>query len=377
MEDVMMLCQRFLAELIAVDTSNPPGNEEKAAAYIAKTLGAFGIGCDVLAVAPGRANVVSHPQGEGPYLLLTGHLDVVPAQGIWQTDPFEAVLRHGSIYGRGACDMKGGIACMMAAAVQAVQAGNHVPFRLAFVTDEELHGAGTRALIKALSSPDPRFTVIGEPTMNEVCIAHRGAIRIKALIHGVSCHAGTPDSGVNAIDGAGCVIRAVGRAHKRFGAMPQELLPPSSMACTMLSSGIKDNVIPDECALTIDCRPCPGQTPEDFIRALMDEIEREGGLPAGCRIEFETYINVPAGGVAADSNIVQWASANYRRAFGAPPAIRAFPACCDLSQFTLAGHAAILYGPGSLEQAHTVDEFVTVDELAKAVSFYSECLRDS
>ena len=370
-----MLCRTFLSDLIAIDTSNPPGNERAAARYVAEELSRHGIDCELQPVGEQRANVLSEPVGKGPAVLLSGHLDVVPCGEGWHTDPFTAVRRDGRVYGRGACDMKGGVAAMMAAAIKAKREGNAVPFRLAFVADEEIYGLGTRTLLEKLPASAIRYCILGEPTAGELHIAHRGAIRFHIRVYGRSCHAGNPEAGVNALEITGRVMDAVRAVNADLRALPHATLPPASMCCTMIRAGTKDNVVPDVCETTVDCRPVPGDTAEAFEKAIRDRIGALGGLGEGARLEMTPYINMPPGGVPEDSEIVRWACERFARVFGREPKIAGFPACCDLAYFTNANIPAVLYGPGSIAQAHTADEFVPVRQLEEALAFYRECLR--
>lgn len=373
------LCIGFLKELIALKTVNPPGGERIAAAYIAEALARHGIACDVVPASGERANVVSRPYGgAGPAVLLTGHLDVVPEGGEWDTPPFEAVERNGRIYGRGACDMKGGVAAMMAAAVWAVKRNGGVrPFRLAFVADEEVNGQGARSLLQTLGAGEIRYAVIGEPTGNQIHIAHRGAIRFRVRVRGISCHAGAPDQGVNALENMARVIEAVRRVGEELGERKHPVLPPPTLCCTMIGAGAKDNIVPDSCELVVDCRPGIGDTAESFARAIRAEVEQAGGLQPGASLDMTPYIDVPAGGVERDSDVVGWARRAYVRCFGSEPAVAGFPACCDLSQFTAAGIPTVLYGPGFIAQAHAVNEFVQRDQLERALAFYCGCLSEA
>lgn len=373
--EAFSLAVDFLKDLIALETVNPPGNEQIAAAYVARRLAEYGIAADVVEIAPGRANVVSRrTPGQGPVVLLTGHLDVVPVSNDWQTAPFAGIEKEGKIFGRGACDMKGGMAAMMAAAVwSTVQEKKTRPFQLAFVFDEEIYGEGTRAFLKGFQ--EECFAVIGEPTENQIHIAHRGAIRFRIRVRGRSCHAGSPESGINAIENMARVVEAVRRVNEKLKQRKHPILPPPTLCATMIQAGTKDNIVPDLCELVVDGRPGVGDTVESLQNAIRAEIEAGGGLQDGAEVTFEPYINVVAGSVNMDSAIVQWAGDCYRRCFQQDPVVTCFPACCDLSQFTAAGHQAILYGPGSIAQAHTTNEFVTLEQLEKAFAFYCCCLQ--
>lgn len=369
------LCVGFLKDLVAMETVNPPGHERKATEYIAGKLAEHGIPCDLMPLAENRANVISRPLGEGPAIVLSGHLDVVPAGEGWEMPPFQLTRKDGRFYGRGVCDMKGGIAAMMAAAIWAKrQGGEHRPFRLAFVADEELYGSGTQALLEAVAPQEMKYVILGEPTEREIHIAHRGALRFKACISGRSCHAGAPQMGVNAIECMARVMEAVRAVNEDLQGVRHPVLPPPTMCCTMVSGGTKDNIVPDRCEMVVDCRPGTGDTAEGLAKALRDKVDALGGLPAGAELELNVYVNVPAGGVSQDSDIVRWAGERFAESFDSRPVIGGFPACCDLSQFTARGIQAILYGPGSIRQAHTVNEFLDQRELEKAFTFYCHCL---
>ncbi|MDD3212816.1 MAG: ArgE/DapE family deacylase [Eubacteriales bacterium] len=375
-DDEGALCTLFLQDLIALDTANPPGNERIAAEYVARRLGEYGIACEVTPVAEGRSNVVTAPMGEGLAVLLSGHLDVVPTGEGWNSDPFQPVCQDGRIYGRGACDMKGGVAAMMAAAVWAKRhEAEAVPFRLAFTVDEELYGLGTRTLLTTLPPQSVRYCILGEPTGNELHIAHRGAIRFRVKIEGRSCHAGNPGMGVNALEYMARVIDAVQAVNRTLGREHRHsVLPPASMCCTTIRAGTKDNIVPDTCEMTIDCRPLPGDTAEAFQKAILTQLGTISGSHNEVRLTMTPYINMPPGGVAEDSGIVRWARANFRSAFGQEPKVDGFPACCDLAYFTGAGIPALLYGPGFIAQAHTANEFVDIRQLEQAYAFYRSCL---
>lgn len=372
------LCVSFLKELVALRTVNPPGDERVAADYIAATLARHGIECGLTPVGDMRANVVSTLcGGDGPAILLTGHLDVVPEGTGWDTPPFEAVERDGRFYGRGTCDMKGGIAAMMAAAIWARRHGEGTrAFRLAFVADEEIYGQGTRTLLNMLVPENVRYVVIGEPTQNEIHIAHRGAIRFRVCARGISCHAGAPDKGVNAVENMARVIEAVRLVNEDLKARPHPVLPPPTLCCTMVSAGTKDNIVPDRCELIVDCRPGVGDTAEEFEKVIRTKVDEAGGLQQGATLEMTPYIDVAAGSVDGDSAIVRWARGCFVRSFKRDAVVAGFPACCDLSQFTAAGYQAILYGPGSIAQAHTTNEFVARSQLEQAFQFYCHCLTE-
>ncbi|MEG0126964.1 MAG: M20 family metallopeptidase [Clostridia bacterium] len=369
------LCVTFLQDLIALNTVNPPGNESIAAEYIATALYKYGIECELMPVGEHRCNVITKALTQDPAIIFTGHLDVVPIGEGWKTDPFKASPSSGNIYGRGACDMKGGIAAMMAAAVWATRHSEGIhPFRLMFVADEEIYGLGTKALMKILSPQTTKYCIIGEPTGNTIHIAHRGAIRFKVRMLGRACHASAPQMGINAIESMMRVIEAVSAINEDFKQIHHATLPSPTMCCTMINAGTKDNIIPDLCEMVIDCRPIVGDTALSFEKTIRKKILALGGLNKGVQMELTPYINVMAGDVEEDSPIVQWAKDRFLQAFHKEATVNSFPACCDLTHFTTNGFPAILYGPGWIAQAHTANEFISMEQLKNAFTFYCACL---
>ena len=374
-EEAWALCLGFLQQLISFNTVNPPGNERCAAQYIAKTLSGFGLACELLPVAPCRDDVIVTVPGEGQPVILSGHLDVVPEGDGWSVPPFSLTQRAGRLYGRGACDMKGGIAAMMAAAVSACREGRARPFQLVFVVDEEIYGEGTRAAIHSGKLMRDGYVIIGEPTDQGIHIAHRGVVRFRVTLRGRACHAGAPQMGVNALSVLAQLIRAVDAVNEDLQSVRHPVLPSATMCCTMAKAGTKDNVVPDECVAVIDCRTLPGDTPQRLEALLRRKIDSLGGIGGEAGIAFEPYVDVRAGSVDESARIVGWAKRQYACCFGEVARVESFPACCDLSQFTEEGFEAILYGPGSLRQAHTVDEFVEAAQMKQALAFYRACLR--
>ena len=163
----------------ALPISNAPGNERPLAEYIADILKKEGFAVEVQKVAENRANVIASIGESERNLILNGHLDVVPSGSGWNTAPFRVTEKEGRFYGRGTCDMKGGLAAMMAAAIK-VKRENTLGNKnlvLAFVADEEIHGTGTKYFAKHFKKGQQNIVVIGEPTQNEIHVAHRGVVR--------------------------------------------------------------------------------------------------------------------------------------------------------------------------------------------------------
>ncbi len=378
--DYEALCLKYLEELIHIDTVNLPGNETICAQKIRELLEEEGFTCHLQEVAEGRSNlytdILEGSDAKAPSVVLTGHMDTVPVADGWDSNPFTLTEKNEVLYGRGSCDMKGGIAAMMAAAVWAKDHGKTVPFRLAFVADEEIYGTGSQLLAKSGVLGEVKVAIIGEPTLNQIHVAHRGALRYHVTVIGKSGHAGKPHLFVDPIHAAARVTLAVEEVCKDLSKREQSVLPSATMCMTEIHSSLKDNVIPEICTMTIDTRPCIGDSAEHFEKLIRHKIEEMGGVQEGIELIFDPYIDVKAGYLDPTSEAVRTCQEAYRRVFQEEPVVDAFPACCDQTYFTSLGIPALLYGPGSIDQAHTTNEYVTKKELMKALRFYQQLLSE-
>ncbi|MCC8116604.1 MAG: M20/M25/M40 family metallo-hydrolase [Planctomycetes bacterium] len=364
--------ETLLRDLVAIDTSNPPGNELAAAEFLAPVLERIGMTTTVQTVAPGRANLVAtRCGGPGPEIVLSGHLDVVHADAArWSGDPFVLRRDTGRYYGRGVVDMKGAIASMVTAVRDFLQENGGAftgTVSLVFVADEELTTLGTRGYIASGARPDA--VVIGEPTGMDVCIAHRGTSRYRVDVRGQAGHAARPGEALNPITGAARLAVLVDEHNTTvLAARTHSVLPPPSMAVTMMTGGVQSNTIPGTCQLTIDRRTVPGED-EATLRSEFHDLAAR--LPDGSAAISvpEFFVTVPAGGPVPAGTIGQQC-ADVLAGMGVPVRIRDFPACCDLAFFTSAGIDCVLVGPGNLSEAHTDDEFVDETQLVLAREFY-------
>jgi acetylornithine deacetylase/succinyl-diaminopimelate desuccinylase family protein len=365
-----------LRDLIALNTENPPGREAAAAEYLEGVLRQAGISARQQPVAPGRSNLVAvlGPQ-DGKTLVWNGHLDVVaPGEG-WRTDPFALCLQEGLGLGRGACDMKGSVAAMVSAALSLKKRDvlHHVRLILALTCDEEVHGSGTAYFLAHCPLPPDTRVILGEPTDMRIQTAHRGVIRLKLTARGRQCHSAEPQRGANAICALGRLLRGVEAYHARRQALRPPVLPAPTVSCTMIQGGVKDNVIPPEAECVLDCRTIPGDTPEKLM-AELDEILRQIELPAHTDYAITPLLEMPPALTAPDCGTVRLAQRALAEQAGLDTAPGIFPGCSDMPQFTGRGWEAILWGPGSMEQAHRPNESVKLDELYRMSFLYERFL---
>lgn len=371
-------CKDLLTRMISCNTTNPDGKEEALAQLLCEEMQKMGLSAFVQSVSPLRANVIGQA-GEGEKaLLLNGHLDVVPAVGDWSSDPFIMTERDGKFYGRGTADMKGPIAAMMAAMKWHMENTGKLPGRvkLAFDVDEEL---GTTGINRLLSDDTDSYlgAVIGEPTLLDVCITHKGLIRIRVNLHGKGAHASTPQAGINSIEKAADAIIALRAANQELGEKEHPLLPRRTLTVTMIEGGEKENVIPSFCSFLLDIRPFPGDTYADMENLIRKHLDPLCAKDPTFSYTLTKVLDVFPGELPADHPWTEKVVDIHNTAFGGNTRARDFGATCEQCFLLAKGIPTVICGPGSMAQAHIVDEYIDIDQLEKGVLFYKQVIADA
>ena len=378
MEKYYRLAEDYLRELVAFRTVN--GDERPLAEHIGGILSMHGFRTEIQPIAPQRANLVACLGHADNRVVFTGHLDVVPPGENWSSgDPFRLTEKEGRLYGRGACDMKGGVAAMMASAIRAAECGEirDCELRLVFVADEEVDGLGTRYYVSREAPTEKTLVVIGEPTMLEACIAHRGVTRFEVKIYGRQCHSGVPQEGINAIYQMARFLLEIEELDRRRQSLDCGILPPPNITATIARAGVKENAVPGESEVILDCRTVPGETVESLREDILTILHRLfDGTPV--RYELRDFISVPPSSTTADGRVSTLTARAYEQVFDRAETITFFKGCCDMAFFCDKGYTqTLLCGPGSMEQAHTVDEYLEIEQLHRAVDLYSEIIRQA
>ncbi|WP_020387558.1 M20 family metallopeptidase [Kribbella catacumbae] len=367
------LLVRITQKLLQATGQNPPG--EEAATVAALSAAATDLDLDVVAtwVEPGRDNVsITLAGGNGPGLLLLGHTDVVPIGDGWTKDPFGGELVDGRIYGRGASDMKGGLAAGLAAlaALRGVELSG--PVELAALMDEEETGKGIRAYVETADS-SWLGCITAEPTDLQTIIGARGDSYLRVAVHGKACHAGNPADGANAIYGAAAVVAEIERLNAELAAAPHPLLGAATWSVGQIQGGTGGSIVPAECVLVADRRLLPGESPEgvlDDLRARVAALRLED---RGLSVELEMPMEMPAFLTSADTDLVTVTDAALTDAGGPGLPLGGWTAACD-GGFVARdlGVPVVVLGPGSVtNQAHRADESVGVNELVIAAKAYA------
>ena len=358
--------------LMAQDTINPPGNEKRGALCLKEIFDREGIPCEVQDLGNNRANFIAS-FGEGDKILeYSGHLDVVPCVGDWQHTAIGTTEEGELIYGRGACDMKGGVAAMCSAAISMFRDKTPLngQIRLTFVDDEEDANLGMHAFLD--SHKAATYTILGEPTDLHVAIAHRGVGRYYIDLLGHACHAALRSTEETAVAKAARAVMAIEDLNKQLESMTHDVLPSPSIVVTMVQGYEKDNVVPGKVRLLVDFRVLPGMTEPQTRKLVQDALDAHGIVG----FELTKHFFMPGGEVAQAHPFVSACVEQAEKLNERKEAPQAFGASCEQCFLVEAGSATVIIGPGSLDQAHTVDEFVEKAQLLRAAKLYREIAMD-
>jgi acetylornithine deacetylase len=355
--------------LVAVDSQNPSLVEGGAGeAAVARVLGdvlrEWGFAIEIQEIAPRRTNVVARVGKPGARsLMFNGHLDVVGVVGMTHP-PFDAAEKTGRIYGRGAADMKAGIAAMCAAAARAADAGLSGEVVISAVCDEEFTSIGTRALLERGARADA--AIVTEPTQLAIMPAHKGFVWIEAKFAGRAAHGSRYDIGVDAIRHAGLFLAELDRYESRtLGARGHALLGRPSVHAAGISGGNGMSSYPERCELSIERRTIPGESTEQVrleIEELLDRVKLvDEKLDGSIQVTMEQQPS----DVSTSAPIVR-ALAQSLGNCAVRESIAGMSAWTDAALLNAAGIPAICFGPGDIALAHGAEEFVPVKEIEDA-----------
>jgi acetylornithine deacetylase len=378
----------LLQDLVAIPSVNPMGRdltgpeyyETRVSAYLVELFKSLDTHYEQVEVAPGRANILARYNAgpDRPTVLLDAHQDTVPVDGM-TISPFDPVVKDGRLYGRGACDVKGGLAAMLTAFSRLVR---ERPRRAANVImsctcDEESTVMGITDLVEMWNDPSrtskvipsrPDVAIVAEPTGLDVVVAHRGATRWKIKTSGVACHSSRPSDGVNAVYRMAKVLECIEAYNEylRQTIPPHRLCGPATISVGRIEGGISVNTVPDFCTIEIDRRVIPGEDGHAVIERLATYLR--------ARLDFEVEhwppwsVGLPLSdddnGPLADRlmNFVTDIAGAHDKvgvAYGT-----------HASRIADSNVPSVVFGPGSIDQAHTKEEWVEISQLELAAEVY-------
>ena len=316
--------------------------------------------------------------------MLSGHTDVVPVDGqAWTSEPFVATIRGDKLYGRGACDMKGFIACALTLLPKAVELSNSGqlsrPLHLALSFDEEVGCLGAPLILADLKARGitPDYCIVGEPTNMAMVVAHKGIAVYRCRVHGKSAHSSLTATGVNAISYASRLIGYVDTLAEEISHRDDNDalfdVPYSTLSVGTIQGGTATNIVPNLCEFTFDYRNLPHMTQNDIllpIQAKVAELSAQMQMRAAdTGIELMQEESVPA---MTDNDSAELQA--LIAALTGDTQRHKVAYATEGGQFTNSGIPTIICGPGSIEQAHKADEYVKLNEIERCDSFLQRLL---
>ncbi|MBN8418741.1 MAG: M20 family metallopeptidase [Verrucomicrobia bacterium] len=368
-----------LADLVRINSINTsyeggPG-EAEVAAYVRRFFEQRGMEVWEQEVFPGRNNVIARVPGRDSSrrIVFEAHMDTVSIKGM-TIDPFDPVVKDGRLHGRGSVDDKAGLAAMMHAVADIHASGDRPPCEvwLAAVVDEEYSFRGVVKLCEELKAD---AAVVAEPTEFKCVIASKGVLRWRIRTKGKAAHSSKPHLGINAITAMSRIVLALNEDHERMQAVTHPLLGPGTCNVGVIHGGVQVNFVPDEAVIEIDRRLLPGEEVPDVLahyQVLLDALMKrhpdvlaEMETPMLQDWPFQTDENAP---------VVQLARTLLDE-MGRENGVSGVPFGSDASKFSRLGIPTILFGPGSIDQAHAAVEYVDCAEVEKALALYTEIAR--
>ncbi|MFT5471470.1 MAG: acetylornithine deacetylase/succinyl-diaminopimelate desuccinylase family protein [Verrucomicrobiales bacterium] len=374
-----------LSRLVEINSINPewagPG-EREAATFVREFFERAGIEVWEEEVLPNRPNIIARLPGVNPdrRIVLEAHMDVVSVADM-TIPPFEPRIEDGLLYGRGSCDTKAGLAAMMQAMVALKESGQTPPcdIWLGAVVDEEHAYRGVVSLIETLekTGPTPEAAVVAEPTQLRVVRANKGALRWKIATRGVSAHSSKPHLGKSAITAMAKVVLALEADEQLLAKRePHPLVGPPTCSIGVIAGGAQVNFVPEHCEITLDRRMLPGETAEGVIAHYEHLLDRVRSENPDIDVKIQPpYLADEAMETPADAEVVN-AMSRVLAELGHDPEPCGVPFGCDCSKLSRAGIPSVIFGPGSIDQAHGAVEFVEIKQVEAAFEFYKRFLME-
>ena len=378
---VPWLTQR-LQEMIAIPSENPmaeearPGHrEQEIGEYYLERMSELGMRVSQRVVVPGRPNVfgIREGAGDGPTLMLCGHLDTVPTDGY--QDAYAVREEGGRIYGRGSCDMKAGLAAYLGVGrlLNEAEVRLNGTLILSGVADEEYQMIGSREIGR--NGPTADQCIIAEPSDLAVCPAHKGQYSLWIRTFGKAAHSSVPEKGENAIERMARVLLALSDYNAELAERdPHALCGHGRYSPGVIRGGELVSTVPDYCELEIDRRLLPDDDPDEVREDIARYLKPLTDADPGFRYEISPPSwNISANNIPIDAPVVRSLLTSWHTLTGDTCQAEAFPGATDAPNL---GSPAVVCGPGSLAQAHSTNEYVEVEQVILATRMYLRAVFD-
>ena len=365
-----------LADLIRINSVNPNYDGGVAEAEIAQYVFDFfqrrGITTVIREVLPRRPNVIATIAGQNSQrrVVLEAHLDTVSAEAM-EISPFDPVKRDGKIYGRGACDTKGGMAAMMHAMAEVCESGDMPPCEIVFAAtiDEEYSYRGVVDFCDGLTA---HAAIVAEPTLLEPVIASKGLVRFIIETRGRAAHSAKPNLGNNAIEQMAVIIEEIVKDNAFLLKNQHPLLGPATCNIGVIRGGSQINLVPASCQIEIDRRLLPGETPDQVLNQYRSRLSGIASqFPKVDAVLLPPLLTDLPLETPADHAVVQ-TLCDVLSSLGHSASPVGVPFCSDASKFGAIGIPSVILGPGSIDQAHSSIEYIDTQQVIDAVHIYRE-----
>jgi acetylornithine deacetylase len=374
----------LLRKLVSIPSVNPMGRndlgpefyEERLTDFLQSCFESLKVPWQRHQVAPRRDNILAKlpsPKPDADYLVLEAHQDTVPVEGM-TIAPWDPEIREGRVYGRGSCDIKGGMACMLSvfARLARERPDNMPNIVMACTVNEENGFTGAKALAEFWTRGDndfmpgpPDAVVVAEPTSLDVVVAHKGVVRWRCVTVGQAAHSSCPEDGENAIYHMARVLAALEEYAGQLAQADQHpRVGQPTLSVGTINGGISVNTVPDRCSIEIDRRLLPNEDPKQAREAVIEFLDQR--LPAETQLLHEEPFIHSQGLSDQHNGDLATVLSGVIRQHGAAGKHIGVPYGTDAPAFAALNIPAVIFGPGSIAQAHTASEWVPIDEVRSA-----------
>lgn len=364
----------LLQQMIGFKTVNEPGDELPLAKFIKQKLDEIGVESVVDDLGNNRGNIIGRLRGSGEReaLLFNGHLDTVPPGDIeWEHGAYSGKVVDGKIYGRGSADMKGGLAAMLIALKAVKRAGWKLKgdFIYSATAGEETVSIGAVKFVEDGGLDGVGAIIIGEPSSIGINIAEKGAFWIEITTYGKTAHGAFPEKGINAVVNMNALLSEL--ISYKFKYDENEILGHPTMNISTIKGGVKTNVVPDKCSITIDMRTVPGMDHKEIVKDFEKIIEKLSNEIDDFKADIKILNDRAAVETKANHPFVKLAEEIVKEEFGRDIKAQGVNFYTDASIFLPAKQIPCIFsGPGDASMAHQPNEHITIDSLMESVQFY-------
>ena len=374
-EEITNLAQ----ELIKIPSDETAG-EKEVCEYLESFLKSLGMKVRLQEVLPNRPNIIAEVIGDdvGRSIMFNGHVDTVPIGDIkkWSMDPYSAIIKDNKLFGRGSTDMKGSIASMIIAMKFIMNNVKKFNGKIIFtgVMAEETTGLGTQKIVEENIKAD--MALVGEPSDEKIYRAHKGTMWFNLSTYGKLEHSSESNSkSNNAIINMMKLIMEINKISKELETIENNLVGHPSINVGLIDGGTKQNMIADSCRISIDRRTLPEEKTDEILDKLRIRLDRLRSLDDRLTFDLEIDTIREAVEVVESEQIVQEVKNALNKVINKNPTISGMKATTDMSILVNQGNIpSVIYGPGFIKQAHTVDEFIEVKRLVESSQVYTEIL---